>query len=80
MEHVADCRRPPEDLKNSLDLVRELEVAVCKKFKGTYGSNLSKTLLQNGCNSLTYIDMAMADPKPRLIALHRTLKEAGEIE
>ena len=67
-------------LMKSLDFVREIEVAVIElDLDHEYQGNLWDIATSEINTSLDELNMAMADPKPRLIALHRTLDEANEI-
>jgi hypothetical protein len=63
---------PIFELQNSLDLIREIEEAVEDEgLLGEYGLNLNYEI--DGLATF------MADPKNRLIALHRTFDEAGKL-
>jgi hypothetical protein len=79
----------PEELRDSLDLVREIEDEVeLSSLWSNYAVNLFiESGYFKGDNKKSYFELtkkdiyviATADSKPRLIALHRTLKESGEI-
>jgi hypothetical protein len=67
-----------EDFKDSLDLIRGIEEAVVKDYQVEYEHWLKGTLENGPPNVASISEVAMADPEPRLRALHRTLREEGE--
>jgi hypothetical protein len=68
-----------EELKQSLDLIREIEEAVedCGLTEH-YMAQLQSIIGAVRCE-LSLYDAVTAEPEPRLRALHRTLREEGEI-
>lgn len=66
-------------LRESLDLVRELEGTVVSEYPDRYHLYLMKEIDEKLFEKWCVLDGAMADPEPRLRALHRTLREGREI-
>jgi hypothetical protein len=72
------------EIKQSLDIVREIEVTVeGEGLLENYSRNLRHEVIDfDYATSISYGDFGKgvtADPKPRLRALHKTLREEGEI-
>jgi hypothetical protein len=76
---------PLNDIKQSLDLIREIEEAVEDMDLATqYVANLS-SLCGSAWSGGEYVvetdeQAVLSDPEPRIRALRRTLREEGEIE
>lgn len=75
--------RPFDMIKQSLDLVREIEEAVGNQLgKVEYYSNVAVLLdfpSEGGLRTEQEAELLYLKPKTLLIALHRTLREAEEI-
>jgi hypothetical protein len=74
-----------KDLKTSLDVIRVVEEAIKNEgIKSRYGIELRKqsgsyVVTDTGGKQTKNYGLATADPKTRLRAIYRTLRESGEI-